>query len=87
MCGDQKNMGILECDDGNTISGDGCSSECLKEENFLCVGGTYKTPDICRETISPFLASVILINHEELEIHFTELVKFKGNKLFIDIIS
>ena len=78
MCGDEKNMGILECDDGNAISGDGCSSECLKEANFLCEGGTYKTPDICREIIPPLLASVILLNHEELEIHFTELVKFKG---------
>jgi len=25
-----------ECDDGNTISGDGCSKECKIEENYQC---------------------------------------------------
>ena len=78
MCGDKKNMGIFECDDGNKLSGDGCSSDCLIEDNFKCEGGTYNTPDTCLETVPPLLASFSLLNHEEIEIHFTELVKFKG---------
>ena len=28
VCGDGKKEGSEECDDGNTLSGDGCSSAC-----------------------------------------------------------
>ena len=32
-----KNMRIFsECDDWNIISGDGCSSDCIIEENYFC---------------------------------------------------
>ena len=31
MCGDAKVGAIEECDDGNTASGDGCSSTCTNE--------------------------------------------------------
>lgn len=35
-CGDGELQAILErCDDGNTIDGDGCSSECVVEENNI----------------------------------------------------
>jgi cysteine-rich repeat protein len=27
-CGDGLNFGMLECDDGNNMDGDGCSSVC-----------------------------------------------------------
>jgi len=33
-----------ECDDGNTVSGDGCSSDCTAEYGWLCVG---LFPDTC----------------------------------------
>ena len=39
--------GTEQCDDGNTVSGDGCSSTCTVEPNFICVGGSLTTPDIC----------------------------------------
>lgn len=29
-------MVVLPCDDGNTISGDGCSSTCQIETNYTC---------------------------------------------------
>lgn len=37
VCGD----GIAyndKCDDGNTISGDGCNSSCNIEDGYQCVG-------------------------------------------------
>ena len=37
------------CDDGNTVSGDGCSSNCTLESGFQCTGGSATTADICRE--------------------------------------
>ena len=87
MCGDKKNMGISECDDGNNISGDGCSSDCQIEENFKCDGGSYNGPDACLETVPPLLFSFYQINQEQFEIHFTELVKFKGKgcSIYINI--
>lgn len=37
----------LQCDDGNTLSGDGCSATCEVENNYLCQGGTPTTPSQC----------------------------------------
>jgi cysteine-rich repeat protein len=40
ICGDGLNLGINECDDGNKIDGDGCSSICQIEPGWKCVGGS-----------------------------------------------
>jgi cysteine-rich repeat protein len=37
-CGDGKINGGELCDDNNTKSGDGCSSICLIENNYTCIG-------------------------------------------------
>ncbi|GMH48469.1 hypothetical protein TrVE_jg5729 [Triparma verrucosa] len=42
-CGDGTQAGAEECDDGNTDSGDGCSSDCKLEPYFDCEGGVGKT--------------------------------------------
>ena len=34
-CGDSKRTGSETCDDGNTNDGDGCSSLCVIESNFI----------------------------------------------------
>lgn len=36
ICGDGKNMKsyLQDCDDGNTLSGDGCSKKCIIEAGF-----------------------------------------------------
>ena len=39
ICGDGKNFGKYECDDGNQVNGDGCSASCQIEEGFGCQGG------------------------------------------------
>ena len=42
VCGDGTNAGTIlqsdveECDDGNTMSGDGCSANCTVEEGYAC---------------------------------------------------
>ena len=37
-CGDSKiNLAIESCDDGNTINGDGCSSQCIIQQRHYCV--------------------------------------------------
>jgi cysteine-rich repeat protein len=37
ICGNGAVDAGEECDDGNTVSGDGCSSDCLKEGNYIYV--------------------------------------------------
>ena len=49
--GDEESREELQCDDGNTISGDGCSASCNIEENWSCKGGSEISPDICFSNI------------------------------------
>ena len=42
-------MNWYTCDDGNTISGDGCDSNCQTEAYFQCAGGDQYGPDVCVE--------------------------------------
>lgn len=44
VCGDGKRT-YEECDDGNTLDGDGCSSDCTVEPGYGCFFGL---PDTCR---------------------------------------
>ena len=37
-----------ECDDGNTIEGDGCSSSCQIEEGFTCITLSERQASICK---------------------------------------
>ena len=53
VCGDGFNMGINQCDDGNTVSGDGCDNKCNVETGFRCAGGGFTASDYCRYIISP----------------------------------
>ena len=39
------------CDDGNLNSGDGCSSECTIELNYVCKYISIFVPDICCATL------------------------------------
>jgi cysteine-rich repeat protein len=48
-CGDGKRTLPEECDDGNTIDGDGCDSNCFVEINYICQTGDYtnELTDVC----------------------------------------
>lgn len=47
ICGDGLDYGMNECEDGNLVDGDGCSSECKIESGWTCYGGGYKVKDTC----------------------------------------
>lgn len=49
ICGDGKNIGQAQCDDGNTKNGDGCSSDCKVEKGWRCYGGGPFKKDTCVE--------------------------------------
>lgn len=46
MCGDGLKF-VSDCDDGNNIDGDGCSSSCEVEQGWTCNGGSPHARDIC----------------------------------------
>ena len=57
ICGDGITIGdMYECDDGNLINGDGCSSLCKVEKGFRCSGGSQNTPHLCHDIQPPLLA-------------------------------
>ena len=47
ICGDGFNFGMVQCDDGNLLNGDGCNSKCLIEPGWNCSGGSKLMPDTC----------------------------------------
>ena len=50
ICGDGVNIPwseLDECDDNNTISGDGCSADCTIELGYECSGGSMTASDTC----------------------------------------
>jgi cysteine-rich repeat protein len=46
-CGNGYRMQVEECDDGNTVTGDGCSANCTVELGWACAGATDREPDMC----------------------------------------
>ena len=59
ICGDGLNLGQYECDDGNLVDGDGCSSSCKVERGFRCLGGSLYSPDKCKDLRPPTLFTAI----------------------------
>ena len=49
-CGDGQRY-TLDCDDGNNINGDGCSSDCKIEVGYSCAGGSPNSMDKCSHTL------------------------------------
>jgi len=43
ICGDGMILGAEECDDNNTLDGDGCSASCTVEPRWVCTG----QPSVC----------------------------------------
>ena len=60
ICGDGLKF-ILACDDNNTFDGDGCSSTCNIEKNFICSYDEKKLLDKC-DYITPLEAKILLPN-------------------------
>ena len=54
ICGDGRRVKLVtQCDDGNLIDGDGCSSKCEVEAGWMCSGGNETRADTCVSYIGP----------------------------------
>eukprot|EP01022_Parablepharisma_sp_SALTPOND_P036471 TRINITY_DN994_c0_g1_i1.p1 TRINITY_DN994_c0_g1~~TRINITY_DN994_c0_g1_i1.p1 ORF type:complete len:617 (+),score=12.97 TRINITY_DN994_c0_g1_i1:1501-3351(+) len=77
ICGDGINLGAFECDDGNLLNGDGCSSECRVEPGFACrrnIGGR----SMCYPN-TPLVARLSIINSNKAAI-----LSFNRKILFVE---
>ena len=69
-------LGQLQCDDGNTQSGDGCSSQCEVENGFACSGGLASVPDQCLDILPPVVTEVTMMDPQRVSLRFSEPVNF-----------
>jgi len=82
-CGDGKNLGEFECDDGNLLNEDGCNHECQIEYGFKCIKSN-SAPDFCYDYLSP-TAKLSVIKPNILTVEFSEPVKITvDTKSFIE---
>lgn len=77
ICGDGLHMGVLQCDDGNLLDGDGCSSTCTVEPNYICYGGNAYTPDKCKITLHPNFKQINYFGNKTVVLSFSAAVLFK----------
>ena len=66
----------MPCDDGNTISLDGCSSTCEIEDGFVCSHNTGAVGDTCALEPPEFLA-INMTDYNNVLIEFTKDVAMK----------
>ena len=84
ICGDGYKTGLAECDDGNTIDGDGCSSDCKIEIGWNC---SSQSTTICRNTIQPTFR-VYMQNHDtEIVLQFSKRVSILQSQTLQEIFS
>ena len=70
ICGDGLSMGENKCDDGNSLDGDGCSSQCQIEDGYICFGGNYNSPDKCKDISPPTIQHSSLSNTTQYLYYF-----------------
>jgi hypothetical protein len=69
--------GYKACDDGNLISGDGCSAYCTVEKNYNCVGGKKDVRDYCYPLTKPSAEIVPINNSTDFQIIFSRKINFR----------
>jgi len=74
-------MNILQCDDGNTKDGDGCSKDCMIEKDYECSGGDAYSADLCHFARLPEISKMTFFSNMTLVIVFSTFVQ--TNCIFI----
>lgn len=69
----------MQCDDGNLINGDGCSSVCTIEYGYICEK-RHGLPDLCIDTIPP-KATLKVTKGNILVISFSKPVISSANSI------
>jgi len=75
ICGDGFNLGYYECDDGNLIDGDGCSSDCEFEGVLRCVSSRQTKMEVCYHYVMPRFKANCFNKSNSLNLKFTKPMK------------
>lgn len=79
ICGDGMARGVLDCDDGNLVNGDGCDSTCNIEFGWACFAKTNIVKSFCYELSWPNIIDYWLADgNNELHIKFNETILVKN---------
>jgi len=71
ICGDGRRVAkTTQCDDGNLVDGDGCSSTCKIETGWTCSGGNETVADTCVSHVGP-VPSVTVNNRDRTTFNIT----------------
>eukprot|EP00742_Colponemidia_sp_Colp-10_P001542 GILJ01001654.1.p1 GENE.GILJ01001654.1~~GILJ01001654.1.p1 ORF type:complete len:2297 (+),score=271.16 GILJ01001654.1:26-6916(+) len=63
VCGDGRYYaGFEACEDGNTLSGDGCASDCSIETGYVCVGGSTTSTQACYYSLQSLIPSRMTVS-------------------------
>ncbi|TNV85855.1 hypothetical protein FGO68_gene16861 [Halteria grandinella] len=73
ICGKGFVLGMLGCDDGNNVAGDGCSRACEIEERYECNNSLIKKSN-CTLT-KTFLLGIILTDQNQILVQFSNKVR------------
>lgn len=65
ICGDGRKF-YLDCDDGNSVNGDGCSADCQVESGWTCIGGNNTNSSKCYNLL-PTGTKIITNGHVVLQ--------------------
>ena len=79
ICGDGVNLGQVECDDGNKINNDGCSTTCKVENGYKCIVQGDK-PDLCYDVMAPS-AELKVTKGNVLRVKFSEPIRVRANSM------
>ena len=78
----------IQCDDGNSADGDGCSKDCQIEEGFTCSGGNEKSKDYCIDvTPLTFAIKQTLTDEYSFEVTFSKELSEESLKTLNDTLS
>ncbi len=80
-CGDGRNLGYFECDDGNSVNGDGCSADCSIERGYRCEHSSGGK-DTCVDVQWPS-ATLTVEKLNVLKIVFSEPVRSSLNSTLV----
>ena len=77
VCGDGLKF-VSDCDDGNNVDGDGCSSTCEIEQGWTCNGGSPQGKDQCNRGLP---SSIVLKSTGQSHLWGKVIVNVKANYL------
>jgi cysteine-rich repeat protein len=69
-----------QCDDGNNRDGDGCSSICQNEPDWVCDGSSEISSDVCHSTLLLYPIFNVMEDHDDESYHHEKTFSISFNR-------